>query len=617
MHAFFSSFKLKCSPQLHIPVPIRPSLSYILITCAVLGGCFLYGNLVTPQDSNNFESYTTQLFVQEISGNTLNLHYTLENYEAYGIIDPPTTFGTFATSSMNSAIAIENQMSLLSTFAYESLTEEDQITYDVIQDYLTIAEMGTAYTLFYEPLSPYTGLHTQLPILLAEYTLTSEEDVITYLELLETLPTYFQSLLAFEQAKADAGLFMSNTQLDAVLEDCYAFIQMDENYLVSTFDTRISEIALQTSGSNGNPTIDFSANATSDPAPDASANATSDPTTAYSARNSTIIQESVIPAYEALAEGLSELRDTGTNAQGLCYYENGRNYYAYLIRANTGSSRTIPELQVLIENQLLEDLLNLQEASLEIGSDGLQTPVIEGTSEEILLDLESSLSRLFPEPADVSVTVNDVPEELEAFLSPAFYLIPTLDNTFDNTIYINNSYMTDDVTRYTTLAHEGFPGHLYQTTYFAETDPAPIRSILSYGGYVEGWATYVEMCSYYLGAIDSPTDELLQKSASLNLGLYAYVDIGIHYEGWSLTDVIDYFNTYGINDSETIIKIYDLIVATPSNYLKYYIGYLEFLELKKECIALWGDEFSQIRFHEAVLEVGPVSFDILRKYVLK
>ncbi len=579
---------------LHIPKRLKPFTAHILITLLVLSSCILYAN-VTDTNAGSissdaaFESYTANFFTQEISSNTLNLHYTVEDYEAYGITNPTTTFGTFSTDSSESLLAIENQLAWLSTFNYDTLSYDNQLTYDVIQDYLTTAELGSSYTLFSEPLSPYTGLHTQLPILLAEYSLNTEDDVIVYLDLLSTLPEYFASLVAFEEAKSEAGLFMSDSQLNTVLSDCNAFIEMEENYLLTTFETRISEVQ------------ELSA----------------EDITNYSARNTELLETAIIPAYQLLMSGLETLRGTGTNSQGLCYYENGRNYYAYLVLYNTGSSRTIPEIQVLIENQLLDDLLDLQESFAALDSDTFEVPVIDGTSEEILFRLEESMERLFPDSAEVSITVHDIPAELEDFLSPAFYLIPTIDNTFENTIYMNNSYMTDDVTRYTTLAHEGYPGHLYQTTYFAQTDPDPIRNIFSYGGYVEGWATYAEMCSYYLGAIDSPEDAILQKSASLNLGLYAYVDIGIHYEGWSLTDVISYFNTYGITDSATIIKIYDLIVATPSNYLKYYLGYLEFLELKKDCIELWGEDFSQIRFHEAVLDVGPVSFDVLRKYVLE
>ena len=208
-----------------------------------------------------------------------------------------------------------------------------------------------------------------------------------------------------------------------------------------------------------------------------------------------------------------------------------------------------------------------------------------------------------------------MPEEMEEHLSPAFYMIPAIDNTEENVIYINRAHMNDDLTLFTTLAHEGYPGHLYQTVYYENTDPDPIRSVMDFGGYVEGWATYAEMGSYYLTPLSKEQAVLLQKNSSIILGLYALADMGIHYEGWSRMDTVAFFSNYGITDAETIERIYELIIGSPGNYLKYYIGYVEFLELKKDWAEEKGTGFSQKEFHEAVLEVGPAPFDIVEKYM--
>ena len=175
--------------------------------------------------------------------------------------------------------------------------------------------------------------------------------------------------------------------------------------------------------------------------------------------------------------------------------------------------------------------------------------------------------------------------------------------------------MPDSLSLFTTLAHEGYPGHLYQTTYYSATSPDPVRNVLSFGGYTEGWATYSEMLSYYFTPLTREQALLTQRNASVILGLYALADIGIHYDGWSLLDTVAFFRDYGIRDTSTVEEIYSLIVTDPGNYLKYYIGYVEFLELKKDAIKKWGDKFSQERFHKAVLDVGPAPFDILRKYI--
>ena len=272
-----------------------------------------------------------------------------------------------------------------------------------------------------------------------------------------------------------------------------------------------------------------------------------------------------------------------------------------------------------------EDLLAIQDiyASMpenpSVSSDllkGQGYSFAESNPAAILAGLEQKLSDNFPAPPDVSIQIKYVQESMEENLSPAFYMIPPVDHSSENVIYINRGHMPDDLTLFTTLAHEGYPGHLYQTTYYASLDPDPVRSLLNYGGYTEGWATYSEMISYYYAPLPKETATLLQKNSSLILGLYALADIGIHFEGWALTDTVAFFQSYGITDVATIRDIYELIVADPANYLKYYIGYAEFLDLKRDAVSLWGEAFSQKRFHQEILELGPASFDLLREYML-
>ena len=315
----------------------------------------------------------------------------------------------------------------------------------------------------------------------------------------------------------------------------------------------------------------------------------------------------VLPAYEYLAKELTLLKGSGCNSKGVCYFENGKGYYEYLAGAVTGSSRSVKELQQLTISQIQTDTLDMQKALeenpsiLSEASSSIQTP------DEIIKILQHKITNAFPSASDVSLKIKKVPDALSEYLSPAFYLIPAIDNYEDNTIYINEAYDMDELTLFTTLAHEGYPGHLYQTTYYASTNPDPIRSYLNFPGYAEGWATYAEMCSYYISPLEKPLATLMQKNNSVILGLYAYADIGIHYDGWNLEDTVDFFCSYGIEEEETIAEIYKMILGNPANYLSYYIGYVEILELKKEFAG------SQIDFHKQLLEIGPAPFEIIKK----
>lgn len=564
----------------------------------VLLGTFFYRQKISAQtEDQRFQTYTNELFRQELSGNTLSLHYTLKNPDTYHIMDTPVSLGSYQTDASYVCASLENSLSLLHSYDKSKLSENHQITYEILEAHLTSSLRESQYLLYEEPLAPLTGTQAQLPVLLSEYQFYKKQDIDTYLALLGEIPEYFASILTFEEEKAKQGLFMSLSQADAIIEECETFINLQENnYLYSSFSERIQSLDLS-------PKI----------------------TDAYIEKNSDCIKQYVIPAYEQLKQGITSLRETGTNSGGLCHLPKGIPYYELLVATETGSSRSIPELQQLTKKQIKEDLFSIQKTLSDISDDQpspssdffkSQGVVLEDSNPSaILSSLKSNLSGHFPAPPNVNVQIKYVSKEMENYLSPAFYLIPAIDNTEENIIYINNGHMSDDISLYTTLAHEGYPGHLYQTTYFAGQNPDPIRNLLDFGGYTEGWATYSEMLSYYFAPIEKPQATLMQKNTSILLGLYALADMGIHYDGWSLFDTIAFFRGYGSTDTDAIEEIYDLILSDPANYLKYYIGYIEFLELKKEAITLWGEDFSQERFHKAVLDIGPAPFDLIRKHI--
>lgn len=572
----------------------------ILLTFSILLllGTFFYSQHHTSQtEDQRFENYTDQLFRQELSGNTLSLHYTLKNPTTYNIVNPSVSLGAYQTDSSNLSASLENSLSLLHSYDKTKLSKRNQATYEILENHLSYSLKSSQYLLYEEPLASLTGAQAQLPILLSEYQFYTKQDVDTYLALLAETPEYFASILDFEEEKAKHGLFMSKPQADAIIDECEAFINLqNNNFLYSSFEQRLQTLNLPKKEKD-----------------------------AYVEKNVDSIKQYVYPAYEQLMQGLHELKNSGTNSGGLCHLPEGDKYYELLTAIETGSSRSIPELQELTKKHIAEDLASIQKT---LSSLSTETPspssdlfksqgvVLEDSNPaSILSSLRGNLSGHFPAPPNVNVQIKYVSQEMQNFLSPAFYLIPALDNTEENIIYINNGHISDDLSLYTTLAHEGYPGHLYQTTYFASKTPSPIRHLLDCGGYTEGWATYSEMLSYYFAPIKKTQATLMQKNSSILLGLYALADMGIHYDGWSLLDTTTFFRGYGITDTKAIEEIYQLILSDPANYLKYYIGYVEFLELKKEAMTLWGKEFTQERFHKAVLDMGPAPFDLIRKYI--
>ena len=544
-----------------------------------------------PEDQNQkFEEYTKELFCSEVASNTINLHYTLKNPEDYGITGSEVSLGSFESDTDMIKVSAENMWQSLQKFSYDGLDLQNRITFDILGYQIKTIERNADYILYEEPLGLVSGVQTQLPVVLSEYRFYDRQDVETYLELLEMTEDYFDSLIKFEREKAEKGLFMADYALDTVLDQCRAFLDMgDGNYLYSTFADRVKDVK----------------------------ELTKEEISDYIQDNALAVSDYIFPAYEKLISALEELRGTGENEKGLVYLPDGADYYELVVRQSTGSDRSVEEMEDLTRRQMTDDLEAMEQV-LGITTEEAQeaaAAMTQDSAELILSKLQDGIKEAFPEAPDTALEIKYVPEEMEEHLSPAFYMIPAIDNTEENVIYINRAHMNDDLTLFTTLAHEGYPGHLYQTVYYENTDPDPIRSVMDFGGYVEGWATYAEMGSYYLTPLSKEQAVLLQKNSSIILGLYALADMGIHYEGWSRMDTVAFFSNYGITDAETIERIYELIIGSPGNYLKYYIGYVEFLELKKDWAEEKGTGFSQKEFHEAVLEVGPAPFDIVEKYM--
>lgn len=563
----------------------------LVILISFLSGNAFWSSLHAESSDRQFRTFTRSLFQTEVSANTISLHYTLRSPSDYGIADIPATYGSLSSDPIAAKASVRNVLSSLQEFDPDTLSSENALTFKILDTYLKNASTGTDYLLYQEPLGSVSGIHTQLPVLLSEYSFYDTQDVETYLALLKETPSYFDSVIRFEQKKAASGLFMPDYQADSVLDTCQSFIDMGkENYLVSTFNERIASLDLLPENKKDS----------------------------FQKENMKLVTEEIYPAYQNLITAIKSLKGKGMNEQGLSHFPYGKKYYEYLVRQTTGCNESISRLRLMTRAQILEDLSAMQKILFPADAALTQASVLEQTSPDSMLDdLRSKITDTFPEIPDVDFQVKYVPESMQDYLSPAFYMIPAIDNLTENVIYINNGQTASGLNLYTTLAHEGYPGHLYQTVYFSASEPDPIRSILDFGGYVEGWATYAEMMSYYLAPLPKTEASLLQKNSSVILGLYALADMGIHYDGWSVTDTVRFFSDYGINDPNAVQSVYKLIIGSPANYLKYYIGYLKFYELKKEMADALGNQFSQKEFHRAVLDVGPAPFEIVYDEVEK
>ncbi|MCI8505358.1 MAG: DUF885 domain-containing protein [Lachnospiraceae bacterium] len=571
---------------------LAAALSFCTISC---------GAGQTPQakedEHQRFTEFSEELFCSELLENTINLHYILAYPENYGIDDYEVVLPTVSTDSeKKNYTASREVLKELQSFDYKLLPADDQLTYDVLKEYLETSLEGEDFYYFDEPFSPIMGFQANLSITLAEYTFRREQDVQDYLKLLELIPAYVDSLITLEKTRSQMGYAMPDTTIDDVFDSVQEFINSgDNNIFLTSFEERLEGLA------------DLSDKKRAD----------------YISRNQDILNNQIIPSYKKIGRCLQEVRGTAENVQGLCHTEGGSDYYAYLLKSMVGSGHSPEEILALVEDQIQQDLtemMMIMSSSPELLESFDGSIPEDRTPEEILEYLAEAMREDYPElPVEAAYQIKYVPEYMEESTSPAFYLTPPYDLPNENTIYINNS-STDESSLFSTLAHEGYPGHLYQMVYASATFSNPIRSLLSYLGYSEGWGLYVEHESY--GMNDKLTSQseniaaLYRLNSSVSIAVHALVDLKVHYEGCSQEEIRTLLYTYfGELDGEAVQELYDLIVSEPAYYLKYYGGYLEFLLLREKAEDQLEEKFDLKEFHKFLLDMGPCAFPTIEAYM--
>lgn len=541
-----------------------------------------------------FDEFTGQVFKDELEGSGLTLHYMLKDPENYGISAADPKLGEYSLEHLKQISADMKKLSEeLHAFDPSLLTADQLFTYRALDDYLETEQMAEGLELYSRPVSTTIGTQAQLPILFAEYAFYDKQDVEGYLNLMSQIDSYYKSIAEFEKVRADAGLAPCDLVLDQIIQSCKDYMIRPENsFLNETFNSKLDSIE----------------------------GLTQEEKEEYKKRHLTVMKEHFIPAYQMLAGELEQLKGRGSNSMGLCGYPDGKRYYEYLTASSTGTGYTVPELKQQVQVHMSEDLAQvtlLLQNHPELAEASASYSFAQTEPAAILDALKTQAEKDFPALPEADYTVHQVPKALEASLSPAFYLTAPIDCWQHNVIYINGgSEQTSAGALYTTLAHEGYPGHLYQTVYANQNVKDPLLRLLACGGYTEGWGTYAEIYSYrFDNGLSPELSRLLAHNQAATLGLYALLDININYEGWSQERTAKFLEElYGITDAQVVEEIYYAVADNPANYLQYYTGYMEMVKMRETAMETLGDRYDPVQFHKFILDMSGASFRVIEPY---
>ncbi len=570
--------------------------SFLLIGCARKSPETPNATL-PPVDSSSeelFQEMINDLFYDTVTSSGLTMHSMLTDPTAYGITEYPDTLGDYSIPSLqeNYTELHEDYEKLLS-IDRSSLSLDLQTDYDILLEYMETEQEGEKFLLYDYPFSALSGVQVELPIVLAEYSFRTPEDVNHYLNLLSDIDEYYEQLLEYVRAQEEVGIFLSDQTINDVLDSCQVYLDTPENGMMSeTFLSRLDSLT----------------------------ELSSDERDAFILRNEEILKNDFTNAYVTLTDGLEELKGHAELPSGISSLPNGAEYYVYLLKSSTYTSYRNPKaLKDAITERMFKELDRAHELMNQ--DTGLihelyQFDFSVQDPHDALDDLQKKLPADFPEVPAYAYEVRTLPEALEPYTSPAFYLSPPIDTQNENFIYINQSSVAARNDIYTVMAHEGYPGHLYQCNYFNTVNHSLLRSLMSFSCYVEGWATYVQYLAYQWDDQARPElAEVLAINESAYLALYALVDYQVNYEGMTMKELGQFMkDLFGIDNPEAAESLYQIVCEDPANYMKYYVGYLEISEMREEAEDILGDAFNAKSFHTFLLDFGPAPFTLIRKH---
>ena len=557
------------------------------------------------QENLTFDEYMDSLLKEDLASDLSSYVQFVENPKDYGITSySHTILGPGKANFDAITKQCEERLAKLLTYDYESLTNEQKITYDTLKTYYEnrIAIKDCCY--YQEPLSTIDGDHIILPGSIALHTsrffetlknrgIQEASAIEEYFYVYEAVDQYLKEVAQFEREKADAGLFMSSEEADDVIDLCESIIDNKAYDFKLTFEDEIKKLSWLGE----------------------------DERNALLAKNTELAEKHVVSGYQAIVDAMKECAPKGGKSKGLYETELGKKYYEYVLKAGNNDSATPLETAALLEqyvtswNAEVDAIVQSNPTIMKSVNDKLSAYEDVDT---LIQTINEGAKADFP---DLNLTwgVKDMPTAMNGFAMGLFYPQPLDSTSTEHSIYAG-TMLTPGTSAYVqTIGHEGVPGHLYNYCYFLNLDITPYRKLIGWVnslGTLEGWTTYIEEYAYrYIGLTEQEA-RYLELQRLLELGLVQRVDIGVNYEGWQEGEVANYLSKNGPMYAMMSAYIKWLVQNSINMYGPYGVGYINLIQIKDQMKQNMGENFTDLQFHEAYLNIGPTTFDILRKQLL-
>ena len=513
----------------------------------------------------------------------------------------------YSVAAVNYKLAREQRfLLLLAAIDPAGFTDQEKISQDLLMRRFELDQEAAEFKEWEMPLNQMGGIYADFPQLAAELSFETVKDYDDWIERLRALPT------AFEQVTENMSIGMQDGRVPP-------------KYLLKKALDQVKELASQKPEDSplALPLKKFPA--------------------AISAADQQRIKAEMLdaianmdlPAYLRLARFLEvSYVPAGRLKPGIDALPDGKKYYQFLVRQTTTTDLSSDQIHQIGLDEVKKDEADMLAIAQKLGFRDLKSfraslkanPKLHPASAEALLDayrgylkpMQAKLPELFGTLPKAPFEVVPVPDFMAKTSAPAYYEAGTSDGSRPGRLFID-TYNASDRNLYGVEAiayHEGLPGHHLQISIAQELQGLPeFRKYGHYTAYTEGWGLYAERLGKDVGFYQDPYSDYGRLEADIWRAIRLVVDTGVHSDGWTREQMVQYFHDHSNIDEPSIQAEVDRYIAWPSQALAYKIGQLKILELRDRAQKALGPRFDLRAFHDQVLDSGALPLDVLEQRI--
>lgn len=587
--------------------------------------------LLTIDNSEHeaFNEYLDEFFADYLGDDYIAWNIFTLDSEAFGLnrelFDSPKWYyyqSVDENYKEEAFVEMNGYYDLLKAFENEKLSYNQRISYKVLDDFFKEnveyydAQHNYNSLMSLRFIDQFGGYAADFGTYMEAYGLRSVQDIEDVLSYIKSLPESFATYLDYASDRVDAGFPISDYTINEMIGYLEDVVDDGADYYLT--DILVNKV-------NGCSFLDDSQKAT------------------YSEQIKNYMGEYFIPAYDSLAKGLEDYKGKCQKEGYLSVYgDAGREQFVYELRSLLGMpdldmeeygtylKAKLDEYSVKI-NQVVAKVNTLPKKSYDAFFDlydggksavGIEDPneminYLKEFAKTIVPDLQSTPEITVKYMDDASAKVSN---------AVAYYMKSALDNTAQEYITLNGIQLSSDYNdTLSTMAHEGYPGHLYAYVYNKELDISNVAKIMTSTAHGEGWATYVSLKLFEYMKTHNTYDKMSQIGIGtycdyqyynqlLGYLAYTYIDYGIHYKGWGVNDVSSQMASLGF-DSSMANDMYRTLIEMPAGYAAYGYGMSFMLDLHKDAEKQLGEFYDEVEFNSVVLSHGWCSLSELQRIV--